>query len=57
MAKIAGRLLEEKSLPQLLSKKLFRLFILIGILGTLKFLVFQIIGLFKPIYRQAEEVI
>ena len=25
----------------------------LGILGTLKFLVFQIIGLFKPIYRQA----
>ena len=28
-------------------------FDLLGILGTLKFLVFQIIGLFKPIYRQA----
>jgi hypothetical protein len=24
-----------------------------GILGTLKFLVFQTIGIFKPIYRQA----
>jgi nitroreductase len=28
-------------------------FDVLGILGTIKFLVFQIIGLFKPIYRQA----
>jgi nitroreductase len=50
--KIASRLFKEKNLPSII-KKLYRLFILIlGILG-LKVSRFQIIGLFKPIYRQA----
>jgi nitroreductase len=54
MAKIACRLLEEKSLPQLLSENCTdSLFWLFRYFGDSKIPRFQIIGLFKPIYRQA----
>jgi hypothetical protein len=44
---------KEKNLPSIIIKNCSPLFDFMGILGTLKFLVFQTIGIFKPIYRQA----